>query len=200
MKVFVESGVNIVEHMNTLDSSALIEKCLAGDEQAIEWFVRTHEANVFRLAYSMAGDAVAANEITQETFISALKSLHTYKERSPLKAWLYTITLNTSRSYLRKRKTLEKLRLTLTSILKIDEQVQPSLEDSVVQTERDVFLARMLEKLDEKHRLVIVLRYFQELSVTEISEILSLPEGTVHSRLHTARERLRDLLSPFDGE
>ncbi len=200
MKVFVESRVNIVEHMNIMDSSALIEKCLAGDEQAIEWFVRTHETNVFKLAYSIVGDAITANEITQETFISALKSLGTYKEKSPLKVWLYTIALNTSRSYLRKRNTLEKLRLTLTSISRINSQAQLSLEDVIVQNERDMLLAGALEKLDEKHRIVILLRYFQELSVSEIAKILSIHEGTVHSRLHTARDKLRGLLSGFSGE
>lgn len=200
MKVFSRSHVNIVEHMNALDSSALIEKCLAGDEQAIEWFVRTHEVSVFKLAYSIVGDELTANEVTQETFISALKSLGTYKEKSPLKVWLYTITLNTSRSYLRKRKTLEKLRSTLSSISVLKHQVQSSLEDIVVQNERDRIIANALEKLDEKHRLVILLRYFEELSVAEVAQILSIHEGTVHSRLHTARERLRDFLSSFDGE
>ena len=132
--------------------------------------------------------------------VSALKSLKTYKEKAPLKVWIYTIALNTSRSYLRKRNTLEKLRSALTAISRINGQAQPSLEDKVVQNEQDSLLANALEKLDEKHRMVILLRYFQELSVAEIAEILSIHEGTVHSRLHTAREKLRDLLLPFHGE
>jgi len=54
--------------------------------------------------------------------------------------------------------------------------------------------------LDEQHRLVVVLRYFHELSITEISEILSVKEGTIHSRLHSAREKLRNALTGLHGE
>lgn len=200
MKVFSSLRVNTIEPMNAVDASALIERCLAGDEQAIEWFVRTHEADVFRLALSIVRDANTATEITQETLIAALKALRTYKEKSSLKAWVYTITLNTSRNYLRKRKTLEKLRSTLTSLWKINSQTQPSPEDLVLQNERDVILMKALDELDEKHRVVVLLRYFQDLTVTEIAQILSTNEGTIHSRLHTARERLKQALSQFHGE
>jgi RNA polymerase sigma-70 factor (ECF subfamily) len=57
-----------------------------------------------------------------------------------------------------------------------------------------------LNKLDERHRTVVVLRYFHELSISEIADIMELNEGTVHSRLHNARERLRDALKSMHGE
>ena len=200
MKFFYPARVNIIEHMNVPDSSALIEQCRAGNEQAIESLIRTYETNIFRLAFSIVQDSFTASEITQETFLLALKSLRTYQEKSSLKAWLYTITVNTSKSYLRKRKTIEKLLSTLTSIFQATSQAQPSPEEFVLQNERDEFLMKALDKLDEKHRMVVLLRYFQDLSVTEISEILSVSEGTIHSRLHYAREKLRENLSRFHGE
>lgn len=186
--------------MNAPDSSVLVKQCLAGDEQAIEILIRTYEANIFRLAFSIVQDSFMASEITQETFLSALKHLRSYQEKSSLKAWLYTITVNTSKSYLRKRKTVEKLRSTLTSIFQIANQNQPSPEEFVLQNERDKILMKALDQLDEKHRMVVLLRYFQDLSITEIAEILSINEGTIHSRLHYAREKLREILSQFDGE
>lgn len=199
MKDSLLTCVNIVE-MNTAEPSLLAERCLAGDEQAIELFVRTHEAGVFRLALSLVKDPVTAGEITQETFIAALRSLHSYREKSSLKAWLYTIALNFSRSQLRKRKALEKLRATLASILRTDSQRPPSPEDMVIENERSAVLLKALDELDEKHRVVVLLRYIQGLSVAEVAEILSISEGTIHSRLHTARERLRSALSSLHGE
>lgn len=186
--------------MNTADSSALIEKCLAGDEQAVEMFIHAYEADVFRLALSMVNDSFVAAEIAQETFLSALRSLRNYREESSLKAWLFTITLNASRSYLRKQKVLQKLRDSLGALLRLDSQKSISPEDRTILNEKEKAVWDALNELDEGFRTVIILRYFQNLPVAEIAEILSIPEGTVHSRLHTARERLRNVLEPLRGE
>ena len=70
----------------------------------------------------------------------------------------------------------------------------------MIRSEKEAVLWSELNKLDERHRIVVVLRYFHELPITEISEILSVNEGTIHSRLHTARERLRDALMSMHGE
>jgi RNA polymerase sigma-70 factor, ECF subfamily len=113
---------------------------------------------------------------------------------------LLTIALNTSRSHLRKQKILERLTTTLASIFQIDSQKQIFPEDMVIQNEAEAAIWNSLIKLDEKHRMVVVLRYFHDLSISEISEILSINQGTIHSRLHTARERLRIALSQLHGE
>jgi RNA polymerase sigma-70 factor, ECF subfamily len=174
--------------------SWLIAECIAGNQDAIEIFVRQYETDVFRLALSILGDPAEATEVMQETFLSALRALPSYQEKQSLKAWLYTIALNHSRSYLRKRKVIERLKTTLTSIFQTETQKQTSPEDTVIQNEKEAALWRSLNGLDERHRIVVILRYFHELSVTEISDILSVNEGTIHSRLHTAREKLRDAL------
>jgi len=76
-----------MERMNADHTSRLISQCLAGDAHAIEIFVREYETGVFRLALSIAGDQAEANEITQETFTSALRSLGSYQEKKSFKAW-----------------------------------------------------------------------------------------------------------------
>jgi RNA polymerase sigma-70 factor (ECF subfamily) len=200
MKVFFSSRVNYTERMTDTDSSRLIAESIAGNDAAIEQLVRRHETGVFRLALSVVGDAAEANEITQETFIAALRSLRTYEERKSFKAWLYTITLNHARNHLRKRKILERLRATTSALFKIEGQKRSLPEDRVIQTEEEAAIWNELNNLDERHRIVIILRYFHELSVAEIAETLALPEGTIHSRLHTARERLRIALDPAHGE
>jgi len=200
MKVFDLPRVNYIEHMKSAETAWLIAECIAGNETAIETLIHQHEAGVFRFALSIVGNQADAKEVAQETFIAALRSLHTYQDRKSFKAWLYTITLNQSRSFLRKRKVLDKLKATTTMLFRVDAQKQPSPEESVIQTENEAVVWNELNKMDDRHRIVVILRYFQELSIAEISEILKVNEGTIHSRLHTARERLRDALQPLRGE
>jgi len=187
--------------MDAPESAWLINECIAGNENAIEMFVRRYEANVFRFALSIVGDQAEANEITQETFLSALRSLKTYQEKNSLKAWLFTITLNHSRNHLRKQKILERLKTAATILFQTEEsRKQPSPEDTIIQDEKEALIWSELNKLDERHRIVMILRYFHELSISEISEILDVNEGTIHSRLHTARERLKSQLENIHGE
>lgn len=200
MKIFNPASVKYVDRMNIAEPSRLISECIAGNEDAIEAFVRQYETGVFRLALSIVDDSAEAYEITQETFISSLRSLHTYQARKSFKAWLYTIAVNHSKSHLRKRRLAERLRTTLASIFQVEIQKQSSPEESTIQNEKEAAVWEALTKLDERHRLVVVLRYFHELSAEEISEILSINEGTVHSRLHTARERLKNALEQLHGE
>lgn len=200
MKVFPLARVNYTEGMEYSDPARLIERCIEGDDQAIEIFVRRHETDIFRLAFSVLQDPSEAHEAAQDTFITALKALPNYQERSSLKAWLCTIALNISRNRLRKRKVVEKLQNTLTIVFQIETRKQPTLEEGVIETEKEKAIWNALSELDEKHRMVMVLKYFQELDIREIAEILSISEGTVHSRLHTARERLRIALKEIHGD
>lgn len=200
MKIFDIARVNPVERMTEAQASWLISECIAGNEAAIEMFVRQYETGVYRLALSVVGDQVEANEITQETFIAALRSLPSYKETKSIKAWLYTIALNHSRSHLRKRKAIERLKNTLNSIFRVETQKQVLPEETVIQNDKEVEIWNALNSLDEPFRMVVILRYFHELSIAEISQILSINEGTIHSRLHTARARLRNALIHLHGE
>ena len=200
MKIFNSTSVNLSERMNAPEPSWLVSECIAGNQAAIEMLVRQYETGVFKLALSIVGDEADASEITQETFIAALRSIQTYQEKKTFKAWLYTIALNLSRSHLRKRKVIERLRTTLGSIFQVETQKQISPENDLIRTEKEAAIWNELNQLDERHRIVVVLRYFHELPISEISEILSVNEGTIHSRLHTARERLREALQSLHGE
>jgi RNA polymerase sigma-70 factor, ECF subfamily len=200
VKILNPAIVNHVERMNSADPAWLVTECIAGNEAAMEALIHTYEADVFRLALSIVGDQADAQEITQETFIAALRSLRNYEERKSFKAWLYVIALNLSRSHLRKQKFLDKLKATTTSLFRIESQKQSSPEEAIILNEKETAIWAQLNKLDERHRIVVILRYFHELSVSEISEILNVNEGTIHSRLHTARERLRDALTSLHGD
>ena len=198
MKVFRGKCVNTIDGSMKEEQAGLITACIQGDETAIAQLIQEHQLGVFRLALSVLNDPSEANEAAQDTFIAALNALRSYRENSSFKAWLYTIALNTSRSRLRKKKTLERLQHRLTAIFHVQSQCPPTLEDVVVGNEEDAALWNALEKLGEKHRIPILLRYYHDLSIQEIADILNVKEGTVHSRLSIARERLRsELDGPF---
>jgi RNA polymerase sigma-70 factor (ECF subfamily) len=176
------------------EQAGLIAACLEGDEAAITQLTQQHQLGVFRLALSILNDPAEATEATQDAFIAALRALKSYQTMSSFKAWLYTIALNTSRSRLRKRKSLERLQKTLRALFSVQTQKTPTLEEAMIHNEEDAALWEAIEKLGEKHRLPIILRYYHEFSIKEIAEILKINEGTVHSRLAIARERLRSEL------
>lgn len=191
MKVFWGKCVNRVDDFMKEEQAGLIADCINGDETAIAQLIEKYQPNVFRLTLSILNDPGEAGEATQDTFIAVLKALNSYREKSTFKAWLYRIALNISRSRLRKRNALERLHQTLTTIFEMQSQHSPTPEDAIISGEEDAAIWKALDMLGEKHRIPIVLRYYHDLSVAEIAEIMNIKEGTVHSRLSIGRERLR---------
>ena len=177
--------------MDYYDTHQLIIAYLTGNQDALERLIQNYHADIYRLALSILGNPADANEASQDAFIAMVNSLDSYQHFMTFKTWLYTITVNVCRSRLRKAKTIENLNNTLRAVFQIQSQAIPSTEEKVIQNEEDATLWQAIGKLNEKHRVPLVLRYFNDLSAVEIAEILNTREGTIHSRLHFARERLR---------
>jgi RNA polymerase sigma-70 factor, ECF subfamily len=137
-------------------------------------------------------DSTEAEDATQDSLLAALRSLDSFRGASSLKTWLYSITVNICRNRLQHHKRRERLAEILKGILQAHRA--PSVEEDAIQSESDEALWHAIHRMDEKHRIPIVLRYYHDLSVTEIANILQIPEGTVHSRLNTARRQLHDVL------
>jgi RNA polymerase sigma-70 factor, ECF subfamily len=172
----------------------LIERCRAGDSTAVERFVQTYQQDLYRLALSILDDSSEAEDATQDTLLAALRALDSFHGASSLKTWLYTIAINLCRTRLQQLKRREHLAEILGGILRIHNGRLPLVEDEAIQKESDEIFWRAIHSLKEKHRIPIVLRYYHDLSVAEIATILQIPEGTVHSRLNTARTQLHQIL------
>jgi RNA polymerase sigma-70 factor, ECF subfamily len=170
----------------------LIELCKVGDSSAIENFVQTYQQDVYRLALSILDDPTEADDATQESLLAALRALDSFHGTSSLKTWVFSITVNICRTRLQKQKRRERLRQILSGILQVTRS--PSVEESTIENEADEALWRLIHNMDEKHRIPVVLRYYHDLSIAEIATILQIPEGTVHSRLNTARRLLHSAL------
>lgn len=188
---------------NFAEPSRLISDTLCGDERALEELIHLFEKSVFQLALSILDDPQEADDIAQESLITAISSLKSYQDQGTFKTWLFTITLNKSRSRLRQLNSRRRLKVVIENIFAVQSQKADTPEETVIKNEKQSILWSALNSLKEKHRLPLLLRYYHDLSTAEIATILNVNEGTIFSRLYTGRERLRKELekgSYFEGE
>lgn len=170
-----------------MDANTL-SRCIAGDAQAIESLVQEYKDRLFRFCLSILDDPADAEDATQESLIAALKALKTYRQESSLQTWLFSIAMNVCRGQLRQRRRRARLAASAGPAPSTGSSSNPERE--MIESERSQAMWHAIQALDEKHRLTIVLRYYHELSVQEIAEVLQVPAGTVHSRLSIARNQL----------
>jgi len=176
---------------------ALICRCQQGDEPAIEALVQRYQNYVFRLCYLVMRNEQDAEDMTQETFIRACRALPRFEVREGIsfEAWLYRIAVNCCRSRMRRKwyQVMPWQRLGFGERISAGPEDRP--EWVVLRDEQRSQVLNVINRLGEKHRLVIILRYYADLSNEEIARVLNIPSGTVRSRLHTARQRLRESLA-----
>jgi RNA polymerase sigma-70 factor (ECF subfamily) len=152
--------------------------------------VAEYSAPVYRLAFSILLDPADAQDAAQDTFMQAAAGLRRYQVGTNFKAWLLKIAVNNCRMALRKRaarRALQQAWETLTGLA----PHQPGTEAQVVLDETRAELWSIVDGLDEKHRLVVVLRLAHDMTVSEISQVLGVNEKTVYTRLYDAFARLR---------
>lgn len=172
-------------------------------ERILEDLVREHYTYIRRLALTILDDGsseggVEADDATQETFITAYRSLSGFRGNASLKTWLTSIAVNACRARLRKRKLRQALHGTLSGLQR--SQRLPSPEEATVKNEAHHQIWQAVDNLDEKHRLPVILHYVHELTVPEIAASLGINEGTIYSRLHYARKALLDRLGSYHEE
>lgn len=176
------------------ETETLIRRYQEGDDLAVGVLVRRYQNYVYRLCYLIMRNEQDAEDMTQETFIRAFRALPRYEIREGIsfEAWLYRIAVNRCRSRMR-RKWYQVLPWPTPGpqvIANSDEQP----DHLVLQGERRSEMLEAIDSLGDKHRLVVILRYYAGFSNEEIAHVLNIPSGTVRSRLHTARQRLKRLL------
>ena len=176
-----------------------IKQVKNGDQNAFAEIVELYKDKVFQLCYRMLGNRHEAEDIAQEAFLRAYVNIHSYDTKRKFSTWLYRIATNLSIDRIRKKKPDYYLDaevagaegLTMYSQVAADVMLP---EDEVESLELQEIIQNEILKLPDKYRSVIVLKYIDELSLKEISEILDLPVGTVKTRIHRGREALRNQL------
>ncbi|MEW5869318.1 MAG: sigma-70 family RNA polymerase sigma factor [Chloroflexota bacterium] len=155
----------------------------------IEGLVTAYYDYVHRLTLSILDDPGEAEDAAQEAFIAAERALPGYRGQATPKTWLTTIAVNFCRRRLRRRRGRAALQAALQAVHLLAAP-EDGPEQTAIQDEARRELWQAVDALGEKHRLPLILRYVHELSVPEIAASLGLNEGTVHSRLHYARQKL----------
>ncbi|WP_108671877.1 sigma-70 family RNA polymerase sigma factor [Peribacillus acanthi] len=158
-------------------------------EDTLIWLMEEYGDMVIRLAYSYVKEKQLAEDISQEVFISCYQNLDTFQNKASYKTWLYRITLNKCKDFLKSwsyRNLYYKDIISSIMSLKTD-----STESGLIHTEEKDELFEKVLSLPIKFRELIILYYYEELTIHEISELLNIKSNTIKSRLHRARNILK---------
>ena len=187
-----------------VDDAALVERCRAGDLTAFEPLVEKYRQRVWRLAYNVLRDREEAWDVAQEAFVKAYQALPSFRGQSAFYTWLYRIAMNVAADRGRARGAQGRAFGTERVPEEDWERVLPdqdpgdeSPDAAAARTEERAKIMKALDTLSEDHRRIVMLSDLEGLSYREIAETLDIPMGTVMSRLHNARKRLRDALGPL---
>jgi RNA polymerase sigma-70 factor (ECF subfamily) len=173
----------------------LVARARQGDEAAFEQLVLRHQRYAFNLAYRVLGDYAEAEDVTQEAFVRVWRGLSGFRGQARFTTWLYRIVHNLCLN------RLPGLRRELLQTEPLEEMLanpDPSPADLFDVRERLAFLHAQLDRLPEKYRLVLTLRYLQHLSYAEVAAALDVPMGTVKTHIHRARRLLRERLRQWE--
>jgi RNA polymerase sigma-70 factor, ECF subfamily len=174
-----------------------VESARNGDEQAFAELVREFHPKVHNMAVSFTGNAETADDLCQEIFLKAYTALPGFRFKSEFGTWLYRIAINHIRDFLRKKKSLREISMESIGDLPAAFDLEKDVERRRSEAEVSALLRCALENLSPNDRIILTLRDIQGLPYEEIAHRLRLSPGTVDSRLHRARKKLRKHLSPL---
>ena len=176
------------------DDVELIQRILNGDQNAFASLVRKYQKQIHTLAWRKIGDFQIAEDIVQETFLQVYQKLETLEDPTQFTRWLHQIANRRCIAWFRKNniqtESLEETHLSEIETEAYSRYVAAEHAKTTADVQRDL-VERLLEKLKERDREVITLHYFEEMTSSEIGTVLDVPENTVKSRLHRARQQLK---------
>ncbi|ANY67105.1 RNA polymerase sigma factor SigW [Paenibacillus sp. BIHB 4019] len=184
--------------MNVLEAR-LAKLSLKGDQRAFAELVGLYQDKLFHMAYRMLSNRQEAEDVVQEAFMRVYRNLERYDETLKFSTWIYRIATNLCIDKLRKRKPVYSLDAESTdhegldgySMIPSDNRT-PESETLLSETQRIIHQA--IASLPPKYKTVMMLRYIEDLSLQEISEVMDIPVTTIKTRVHRGREFLRKKL------
>ncbi len=185
------------------DDLALVRAVRDGDAAAYRGLVERYQTRVYHLVFGMVRNREDAKDLTQDAFVKAFRSLHTFREDSRFYTWIYRIAMNLTIDFVRRRAK--------GPVAGADEDVavrdgtgavdeihhNESPRKALERKELQGAILDAMSKLPEDQRQVVLLREVEGLSYKEIAEIVGVPEGTVMSRLFYGRKKLQQVLQPW---
>ena len=179
--------------MDRTDEHALIRKAKAGDGNAIEALIRAHQDALFAFMLRMSGKPDVAEDIVQEAFVRVLKNLDRFDTRFRFSTWLFTIAKRLYVNFIQKQRPVYDSE---TISLRMGHGASPGSKSSRAETMSNAreLLDAALEGLSDQQREIVLLFHQQSWPITDIALHLDMPEGTVKSHLHRARQRMKRFL------
>lgn len=183
-----------------LEDYEYVKKAIEGDQKAYTFLMERYQNSIYHMMLRMIGTKEDADDLTQEAFGKAFNKLSSYAPRYAFSTWLFKIASNNCIDHIRKKRLV---------LLSIDETIEDETgqsfsnnlksnsldpEQKFIQEQRVKLIRNLMGQLSEKYRLMIELRFFEELSYEEIAEELDLPLGTVKAQLFRAKEILYSLM------
>jgi RNA polymerase sigma factor (sigma-70 family) len=185
------------------EDEALVRRSQKGESAAFDVLVERYKERLYATVYHMTSNHEDANDLVQDTFIKAYKSLQSFRGQSSFYTWVYRIAVNRTINFVKRRKNRNQY-----SLDDLDSAIQsdPDLVEmqSHATPRREVGLNELqeklndaLQKLSESHRAVVTLHDVQGMTHADIAKVMGCSEGTVRSRLFYARQQLQGLLSEY---
>ncbi len=185
--------------MSRNNEAELVRRAQAGETQAFAELVMEHQHFVYNLALRSLGNAQEAEDVAQEALVRAWLALPRFRGQSRFQTWLYRIVVNLCFTRLpRLKRELEALGEEQALDLPSESFSDPAV--GLERAEERAFLHRQIETLPESYRLLVSLRFQQELSYQEIAAVVNLPLGTVKVGIFRARQRLREAWHEYTRE
>ncbi len=181
-----------------MEERQLVRLAQEGSPAAFEELVAKYQSKVFSMALSFTRNREAADDLAQEVFLKAYLALPRFHGKSEFGTWLYRISVNHIKDFLRKKGRAKEVSLEDVGEVSVSDKEQTERAEQERETEaRRTLVQRFVQGLPEKYRVIVTLRDIQGLAYEQISQVLHLSPGTVDSRLHRARKMLRKKLTPY---
>ena len=176
------------------DDFSLIKRFIEGDDSTFRLLVQRHQEKVSNIIYLTLSQSDVVDDLAQEVFITVHKNLKNFRFESQFTTWLYRITVNKCKDYLRKK----NVRKIFVPIKEADEK--PEYTSSTETDDITNIVKEAIAKLPYKLRIPLLLKDIEGFSYQEIAETMNVEMGTVKSRIFRAREGLKKILQPIESE
>ncbi len=176
-----------------------IDQVIDGKINAFSYIVDHHKDKAFNLAFRICGNYEEAEEIAQDSFLKAFRSLKGFKRKSSFATWLYRIIYNTSVSHIRMKKkgilSLEDFPADATDFIGTN-----TSEEEAEKEYRSTLVNFALQKISEEERGLVTLFYYDEMSLDEISEVTGISKSNIKVRLFRARQKMYQVIEKTEKE
>lgn len=180
-----------------------VNRLKSGDVRAFDFLVKKYQRKLYAVLYNLTANKEDANDLTQDVFVKAFRGINSFNGKSSFFTWIYRIAVNTGITFAKKNKKNSFYSLETFNEGASNSHVVELLSDNYC-ADKVALLRELNEKLNEalqalsvKHRAVVVLHEIEGMNHADVAKVLNCSEGTVKSRLHYAKEQLKEILKKY---